>query len=301
MMRFWRRRRDLCHARLQCLICSSHLQGLVCDHLYCWTMEMRKFMTKFLFPKLSFVWHLIFCNSFISVTLSFLGQNTFSGTIPPFQHCLWENLSQLTLPASEPPTMLTLGNDCIMLQVDQLMSHNLEFWIHVLIWHNTNTFQQNTKVKMHGKGSLVSDTTMHEDFLYVNFVSFVVMWRFPGFLLQLNDDGKKYDIDNWEKQIKTLILTLVKMWNVVHTLYWTICNICSLTGVKTHFFWSVATNLSTCDKVSREKWVFRNMLSQHKIRINKAAGISAACTGHGELKSKTSTKLYSLWISTNII
>ena len=64
---------------------------------------------------------------------------------------------------------------------------------------------------MHGKGSLVSDTTMHEDFLFVNFVSFVVMWRFPGFLLQLNDDGKKYDIDNWEKQIKTLILTLVKM------------------------------------------------------------------------------------------
>jgi hypothetical protein len=38
--RFWRRRRGLCVIRRQCLICSGHLQGLVCRHLYCWTLEM---------------------------------------------------------------------------------------------------------------------------------------------------------------------------------------------------------------------------------------------------------------------
>ena len=46
--------------------------------------------------------------------------------------------------------MLPLGNDCTMLQVDQLMRHNPEFWIHVLIRHNSYTFQQNAKLKMHG-------------------------------------------------------------------------------------------------------------------------------------------------------
>jgi hypothetical protein len=69
---------------------------------------------------------------------------------PAFEHCLWENLCQLTLPVSEPSTVLTLGNDGTVLQVDQLMRHNPEIWIHVLIWHNSYTFQQNTKVKMHG-------------------------------------------------------------------------------------------------------------------------------------------------------
>jgi hypothetical protein len=33
--RFCRRRRGLCLARLQCLVSSSHLQGLIYCHLYC--------------------------------------------------------------------------------------------------------------------------------------------------------------------------------------------------------------------------------------------------------------------------
>ena len=74
---------------------------------------------------------------------------------PAFQHCLWENLYQLTLPVSGPSTMLPLGNNGTMLQVDQLMRHNPEIWIYVLIWHNSYTFlQQNTKVKMRGATAL---------------------------------------------------------------------------------------------------------------------------------------------------
>jgi hypothetical protein len=40
MRRSWRTRRRLCLARVQRLISSSHLQGLVHRHLHCWTLEM---------------------------------------------------------------------------------------------------------------------------------------------------------------------------------------------------------------------------------------------------------------------
>jgi hypothetical protein len=77
--------------------------------------------------------------------------------------------------------MLTMGNECIMLQDDQLMRHTDTIQIHF------NRMQ----VKMHGQGSLVSDMTVHEDFLFVNFISFVIMWHFCGFILQVITDNKK--------------------------------------------------------------------------------------------------------------
>ena len=58
---------------------------------------------------------------------------------PPFQHCLCENLYQLTLPVSEPSIMLPLGNDCTMLQVDQLIGIALNsgyvFWYDTIHIH----------------------------------------------------------------------------------------------------------------------------------------------------------------------
>jgi hypothetical protein len=34
--------------------------------------------------------------------------------------------------------------------------------------NNTNTFQQNKEVTMHGQGSPLSDITIHEDFVFIN-------------------------------------------------------------------------------------------------------------------------------------
>jgi hypothetical protein len=146
MRRFCRRRRrDLCLVRLQCLISSSHLQGLLHHHLYCWTMEIMIQMTCLQFKrdclilKLSFVWHFIFfCNFYKYDCIFLLGQNTLSGTIPPFQHCLWENVSTNIMSTNVTSTNIaglrtiysvTSGDDCIMLQIDQLMRQNPAFWI----------------------------------------------------------------------------------------------------------------------------------------------------------------------------
>jgi hypothetical protein len=42
---------EVCIARLQCLIFSSHLQGLVHCHLYCWTPDIMVQMTSLQFKR----------------------------------------------------------------------------------------------------------------------------------------------------------------------------------------------------------------------------------------------------------
>jgi len=66
--------RGFCLATFQCLI-SSHLQGLMHHHLYCWMLEIMTQMTcwqfkwKCLILKLSFVCHFtFFCKFFISAS-----------------------------------------------------------------------------------------------------------------------------------------------------------------------------------------------------------------------------------------
>jgi hypothetical protein len=51
MRRLCKTRRCLCLAQIQCLISSSHLQGLGYRHLYCWTLEMMIQMTQIQFTK----------------------------------------------------------------------------------------------------------------------------------------------------------------------------------------------------------------------------------------------------------
>ena len=54
--RFWRIGRGCCLARLQCLVSSSHLQGLVRHHFYCWAFKMMILMKYVLLKfSLSFV------------------------------------------------------------------------------------------------------------------------------------------------------------------------------------------------------------------------------------------------------
>jgi len=80
--RFWRR--SLCLVRLQCLISSSHLHGLLHRHVYCSTLELmiqmtlRHFTSKCLALKLSFR---ISCNfsyvwTFFFVELDYLAPFT---------------------------------------------------------------------------------------------------------------------------------------------------------------------------------------------------------------------------------
>ena len=71
-------RRGLCLTRVHCLIASSHLQGLLHRHLYCWTMEMMiqttslQFMRKCL-HKLSLVCHIsTLCRFFVSISFFFI-------------------------------------------------------------------------------------------------------------------------------------------------------------------------------------------------------------------------------------
>jgi hypothetical protein len=49
-----------CVTRLQCLISSSHLQGLVHHHLDCWTMVMMILMTRVQFKRKSLLLKLSF-------------------------------------------------------------------------------------------------------------------------------------------------------------------------------------------------------------------------------------------------
>jgi hypothetical protein len=92
------------------LITSSHRQVLTHRYLCCWILDRMIQMTclqlkrKCLLLKLSFVCPLIFVH-FSSVTIFSLGQNGLSVTaLPTLALSLWENLSQLMLPVSEPPT-----------------------------------------------------------------------------------------------------------------------------------------------------------------------------------------------------
>ena len=51
MRKFWRRRRGFYLTREQCLVSSSHLQGLLHHQLYCWTLEMMILMTHLQFKR----------------------------------------------------------------------------------------------------------------------------------------------------------------------------------------------------------------------------------------------------------
>ena len=86
-----------------CLLCSSHLQGLLHIHLYSWTLELMiqitcpEFKRKCLLLKLSFALQIsYFCTFFVSVNITFFpGQNSLSGTtLTILMLCFWENLLQ---------------------------------------------------------------------------------------------------------------------------------------------------------------------------------------------------------------
>lgn len=49
-----------------------------------------------------------------------------------------------------------------------------------------------------GRAVLLSDMTMHEDFVFINICVICYYEVFCGFLLQLNMDDKKYDIGKWD-------------------------------------------------------------------------------------------------------
>ena len=109
--RFLKRKSGLCLSRLQCLIYSSHLQALVYLHLCCLDiqddhMTGLQFMGKCLLLKLRpLACHFTFSTFFNEYEyVSFLDQNTLSGTIPHLTLCL-QGQSPLTPPASEPTTM----------------------------------------------------------------------------------------------------------------------------------------------------------------------------------------------------
>jgi len=105
MRRFWRSRSGRCLARFQCLIHSSHLQGLVQRHLYCWTLEVVIQTTCLQFKRNCFLLQFpffcqiaYFCFKFpVSVNKSsFFVQTLSETTLLVSTLCLWENLPQIT-------------------------------------------------------------------------------------------------------------------------------------------------------------------------------------------------------------
>ena len=94
MRRCWRRRRCLCLARLQCLISSSHLQGLVHCHLNCWTVEtniqmtLQQFTNKRFYLKLPFVCYSTFVAYFVNTNKYLLLVNPLNPELNPICYLL---------------------------------------------------------------------------------------------------------------------------------------------------------------------------------------------------------------------
>jgi len=124
--RLWSSGRGRCLARFQCLIHSSHLQGLVHRHLYCWTLEKVTQTTCLQFKRKCFLLQFpffcqipyFFLKVFVSVNKSFFFVKTLSGTtLPVSTLCLWKNLSWITSsrttsPVSEPLRLNFVGWLC---------------------------------------------------------------------------------------------------------------------------------------------------------------------------------------------
>jgi hypothetical protein len=112
---FWRRRRGLYVARLQCLIYSSYFHGRVHRHLYCWTLvtepdDQPTDEERCLLLKMSIVcWTYYFFLFFLRTNLVCWQNRLFGTAFQVLTLSLWENLSRLTSsrltsPVSEPPT-----------------------------------------------------------------------------------------------------------------------------------------------------------------------------------------------------
>ena len=101
-------------ARLQCLICSCHPQGLVHRHLYCWTVDMMFQMThlqtemKCLLLKLPHFGHHYYfcCVNLLKYEYIFWSKLIIWKHPPHFNVALMVKsvAAELTSPVSEPPT-----------------------------------------------------------------------------------------------------------------------------------------------------------------------------------------------------
>ena len=111
----WKRWRGFCLARLQCLISSSHHQGLVYHHLYCWLLLMMiqtiSCSSGGSTSSFSVIYLILFCKFSWSCKLSFSLVKYIVWDQPPHFDTVFTGKSVLTYVASLRTTWRNFGDD----------------------------------------------------------------------------------------------------------------------------------------------------------------------------------------------